>query len=260
MRGNTMQRLRLKNRNIRKRKKRKGANEWVVLLVIFFFIVMGVEFYEFMDKGYPVQSFGIKCSRVNPEEIRGAVELNPGTSMFKLRLKEMTSRLNKDPRIKSVHIFKNLFEGKVEIEVNERVPFIKILESGTGKCLEADADGVIIGEAENISSDVPLITGLSISDSSSYPRGKDAKILGKAIEILKMCTACGISMDEISEVNFKNKNDIIFFTTGGIEFHLGNEDQIERLKKVSIILAGIKNKGISVKYVDLRFGEEAIIR
>lgn len=257
-----MQRLRLKNRSIsiRRRKKRRGVSEWVILLVAFFFIVMGIEFYEFIDRGSPVQSFKIKCSRVNPEDVRRAVELNPGTNLFKMGLKEMVSKLDKDSRIKSVHIFKNLFEGKVEIEINERTPFIKVLKSGTDKCLEVDADGVIIGEADNISSNVPLITGLSVSDSSFCPEGKDIKILEKAIEVLKMSASFNIPLDEISEVNLKNQDDIIFFTTHGIEFHLGIEDLPEKLKRAGIILAGIKKKGIPVRYVDLRFGEEAITK
>ena len=254
-----MHRLQLKNRRI-KRKKRKGCSEWFVSLVVFFFIVIGVEFYEFMDRGFPLQGFGIKCSRVNPEDIQRMAELNPQANLFKTRLREIVSRLTEDSRIKSVHILKNLPEGKVEIEINERTPFIKVLRSGTDKCLEVDADGIIIGEADNISSNVPLITGLSLTYSASGPKVNDAKNLKRAIEVLKMSVSLNIPMEEISEVSLKDPNDIIFFTTSGIEFHLGNEDLYKRLKRASIILAEIMKKGIPVKYVDLRFGEDAITK
>jgi len=254
-----MRRIRLKNRSI-KRKKNQGVSEWFVFLVIFFFIVMGVEFYEFIDRGSPLRSLGIKCSRVNPEDVQKMVGLNPGTNLFKAKLKELTLKLTKDSRIKSVHIFRNLSEGKIEIEINERVPFIKVLKSGAGKCLEVDEDGVIIGEADNIAGNVPLITGLSIDYSSCGTEGINTDILVKAIEILKGSVSSGIPMEEISEVNLKDPSDVILFTTQGIEFHLGNEELSQRLKRASTILSETRKKGISVKYVDLRFGEEAITK
>ena len=252
-----MHRLRLKNKRI---KKKKRINEWVILLIIFFFIIIGVEFYEFIDRGSSLQSLGIKCSKVNPEELQKVVKLNPGTNLFKTNLKEIAWRLTKDSRIKSFHILKNLSERRVEIEINERIPFIKVLRSGTDKCLEVDIEGVIIKEAENISSNVPLITGLTIRDSSFGPEINDRKILEKAIEILKIGDSFNIQMEEISEVNLKDPNDIIIFTTSGIEIHLGNEDLYKRLKRASMLLAEIRKKGIHVKYVDLRFGEEAVTK
>jgi len=188
------------------------------------------------------------------------VELNPGTNLFKTKLKGIASKLTKDSRIKSVHIFRNLSEGKVEIEINERIPFVKVLKSGTSKCLEVDADGIIIGETDNISNNVPLITGLSINYSSGGPEVNGINILKRAIEVLKMSVSFNIRMEEISEVNLKDPDDIIFFTTQGTEFHLGNEDLYKRLKRASIILSEIRKKGIPVKYVDLRFGEEAITK
>lgn len=221
---------------------------------------MGVEFYEFIDRGSPLRSLGIKCNKINPEDIQRVVELNPGTNLFKTGLKNVASKLTKDSRVKNVHIFRNLFEGKVEIEINERIPFIRVLKSGTDKCLEVDDNGVIIGEADIISSNVPLITGLSISYSSFGPEVNEIKILKKAIEVLKTGASFNIPMEEISEVSLKDTNDIIFFTTYGTELHLGNEDLYKRLKMAGIILSEMRKKGVPAKYVDLRFGEEAIIR
>lgn len=254
-----MYRARLKNRRV-KRKKKKESREWIIVLSIFFLIIMGVEFYEFIDRGSPMKSLGIKCSRINPEEIQNSLRLNPGANLFKIGLKEMRSKLINDSRIKDVHIFKNIFEGKIEVEIKERTPFAKVLRSGTDKCLEVDSDGIIIGETDNKAIDVPLITGLNIDYSSARPEINGTGILKQVTDLMKKGVSLNIPLEEISEVNVGDPGDIVFFTTYGTEFHLGKENLDERLKRVSTILLEIRKKRIFVRYVDLRFGEEAITK
>lgn len=253
-----MQKLRLKNRRIRKR--RKSVNEWIILLIIFFIFVIGMEFYEFIERGFPLRNFRIKCSNLNPEDMKSLVGLNPGENLLRIRLEEIFSKLTKDSRIKNVCVYRNFSDGLVEIEVKERTPFVKILISGTNKCFEVDVEGVIIGERDNIYSSVPMVTGLSINPQVRSPDINEMKILKKAIEVLKMTNFCNIPMEEISEINMNAPDDIILFTTNGTEIHLGSENLNISVKRAGIIFNELKRKGISAKYVDLRFGEEAVVK
>lgn len=256
-----MGKIEFKNKKIKKRKNKEGPNEWIVMLVVFFFIVIGVQIYEFVDKGFALKSIGIKCNKIDPEEVQNMLAINPGTNLFKIDLKKIVLSLKKDPRIKQVHVFKNLCEGKIEVTINERMPYVKIPKTGTGKCFEIDSEGVFIGEADNASSDAPLLTGAiqNAEDTSSFLK-QENKTIKKAIEILKTCELSGIRVDEISEINVKDPQDLVIFSVNGTEFHVEQDDLKNQLKKAAVIFNEIKTKKINVRYVDLRFGDEAITR
>jgi len=256
-----MAKIEFKNKKIKKRKNKTGPNEWLVMLVVFFFIVIGVQIYEFVDRGFPLRSIGIKCNKIDPEDVQNIIAINPGTNLFKINLKKIVLNLKKDPRIKQVYVLKNLCEGKIEVTINERMPYVKILKPGTDKCFEIDSEGIFIGEANNVLSDAPLLTGAMKGTGDTLALFKqENKTIKKAIEILKTCELSGIQLNEISEINVKDPQDLVIFSVSGTEFHVEQDDLKNQLKKAAVIFNEIKTKKINVRYVDLRFGDEAVTR
>jgi len=258
-----MRKIRIKNKTVIKRKKeKKSGKEWLILVVVFCFIVLGVKFYEFMDRGVILNSINIRCDKgIDGDTLSDIIGVKPGANMYKVNIKKISRALSVSSRINRAYVRRNFLDGKIEIDMEERKPLMRISDGDFRNCIDVDENGTVIGKTKNLSGDVPFVT-VAGSDYPVLPgdEGKTNGAILKAIELLKTAKSEGIPLNWISELNLSDADDYVFLMDGGIEFHLGSDELQNKLKRLNRIINEIKEKGVVVEYVDLRFGDEAYLK
>jgi|GEM_PF-2402078 len=261
-----MRNIRLKNRGIKRRRKnrQKRPAEWLILLSIFSILILGVKFYEFMGRGYLLRSIELKCrGKIDLSVLQNNMGLKPGANMLMIDLKKIANEMERCSKIKNVKVFRNLSEGKIEIIAEERNPFLRVIEEGTGRCIDVDEKGVVIGNPAEGVKGLIFVTVSSIPQEVEYSDRNSSFVkntLQKAVQILKEAEAQGISSEEISEIDLRNPADSVLFSSSGIEFHLGTDELSHKLKRVKRLLEETRKQGMQIEYVDLRFEKEAVVK
>jgi cell division septal protein FtsQ len=251
-----MRNVRLKNTGVKKRKNKENlTGEWVKLTAIFFIIVLSVKLVEFTGRAFPLKSIEMKCkTELDPGQIQSIKKMTLGASMFRIDPKNVVREISKYPKVKNVRVIRNFKEGKIEIVVDERVPFLRAVQEGTDRYVDADENGNVIGDAKDLSTVVPFVTFSSMSGEAPN------KLLARAADFLKAANMESIPNSEISELDLRDPGNFILFTEDGIEFHFGEGDFAAKLKKAKKLMKQIRVWGMRVEYVDLRFGGEAIVK
>ena len=253
-----MRDARLKNKGVKKRKDKEGngaRGEWLALLTVFLIIVLGVKFFEFAGRAYPLKSMEVKCrSEIDFSQFQALKKLSIGMNMLRIDPKDIAEELLRHPKIKDVRIQRHFSEGKLVITAGERVPFLRVMQEGSDIYSDVDEGGSVIGQSRNFSLDIPFVTTARLSDN------EQKALLPKAAGFVKAAGAEGISVKEISELDMRDPQNLILVTGDGIEFHLGTGDFPGKLRKVKKLMGQIKTWGMSIEYVDLRFGGEAVLK
>ncbi len=171
-------------------------------------------------------------------------------NIFAVCLKEVGKRLEDCPRIKEV-LIRRKFPQTLIVKITERRPRAKIKQARKSKVLEIDKEGVILGEVESITRDLPLISGIKSQEEKE-------KLLLVSKVIKYIISFQPLLFDKISEINVEDvKNIILFLSEEPIEIRLGKEKIKKRLNRLNSILNYNEEKGIKLKYIDLRFEKDA---
>ena len=96
-----------------------------------------------------------------------------------------------------------------------------------GSYLQFSKDGVLLDNTKSLTNQsLPLITGFSMDEVPSP--GEAFKDNARFSDILKVVNACSDDLlSMIQEINIKDRNDILAYTSQGIEIRIGGVDNID---------------------------------
>jgi cell division protein FtsQ len=196
-------------------------------------------------------------SRVDVSEINRLLEDLQGQNILLAPLDTYVRRLAKHPRVRRASL-KRVLPNRVVCSVEEREPAALIF---TGRFLEVDTDGMIIGEDEFTPLlDLPIITGLP-EEAVKVGKICEENLLHDALETLVYCRQFGGRFArEISELKLGTGGIAIVSLKENCMLLLGDSDYENRLEKYFLLRKTIDEEKPSTKLIDLRFENQVVLR
>lgn len=234
-----------------KKEKRKEAESFspafVVLLVFVVFLVAGL-----VTLLGPVMNIDkVEVSSVKNVEETQIEEMmgNPvGQNLFLFRTSKAEEALRQHPYVKNATITRH-YPHYLEVTIEEREPAGVILNDG--KYLQFSKDGVLLNSESSLGNQsLPIITGFTPDEVPSP--GETFKNNERFTMILDIVNACSDDLlTMIQEINVKDKNNILAYTSQGLEIRIGNTENIEKRMQ---ILDDIMNQVILSNVIDEELG------
>lgn len=230
---------------------RKAIRVAFKILILSFVLFIGHRFYLFLseDPFFRTREIEVEgCRKVSKEELLGLLRVEGMPNLFTLRLKEISRRLESHPWVEQVRV-KKVFPNKIWIQVKEREP-IAIVQLEEPYYI--DAQGVIfspVGDQDKY--DFPFLTGLTHQALKQDPSATQL-LIKKALEFLSLVEREKRSpLKEISEIHLEktfglrcfSQSDHLWVRVGWGEFG-------EKLRRLSLVWADLKRRGISVTSID----------
>lgn len=207
---------------------------------------------------------------IPPWDVADAAGIAPGDDLLELSPTEVASRLAGHPRILSAEVSRH-FGGTVFLDVVERRP---VAVCWAGGPLELDAEGMVLGAGPapddpswpgadpERGTELPILAGVDAASWEPGMRIHDPAVRG-ALAFLARLRSYGFDGGEwISEIRAAEKDDLVLYTMNyGLEIRIG-DGRVSRTKLRALfeVLAQVKDEGIAVHSVDLRFHNQVVVR
>lgn len=192
------------------------------------------------------------------EEIRSAIPVKDGQSLFKVRPAEIVRLLERNPRIESASV--TFAASTVRVRVRERKPFVLL---NIGSLVEVDSAGIILQPlARGLIADRPVVEGLSVPGRKpgsriQSPRFAEVRDLVLALESPEV----GL-LSEISEIIATDPRWLVLRTSRDqIPIFIDPERITPRcLKALAVTLRDLREHDRHVLAVDARYRGQVIVR
>lgn len=183
-----------------------------------------------------------------------------GQNLFLYKKGEAIRSLESHPYIKEASIHRQL-PHRLSIEVKERRAVGVLVNRGI--FLQFSADGLLLNSTPTLeNTTIPIITGISLK-AVPQPGGK---IKNEAFEqALAVVNAMPKDLlAGIQEINIAEKDNILAYTSNGIEVRIGSIKKIESrmsalndIMKQVILSNAVQGK---VEYIDMRYSKSPILK
>lgn len=182
------------------------------------------------------------------DELKGMAGISSEENLFRMSSSRIASKLAASPWIRSVAVRKE-FPDRLLIQISEAEPFA-LLEM-KGKLFIVDDRGAMLEELRNIA--VPF---LPVILSNPYQE-KEAFL--EAITLAKVIKNTGLMSrkDHIEIISHKPQEMSV--NIDGIVVKIGAGDYEDKLAGLADIEQEIKQRNISVDYIDLRFANRVLV-
>ncbi len=230
---------------------RKAIRMAFKILILSLLLFVGHRFYLFLLEApfFRIREIKVEgCKKVSREELLGLLRVEGMPNLFTLRLKEISRRLESHPWVEQVRI-KKVFPDKIWIQVEERKP-IAIVQLEEPYYI--DAQGVIfspVGDQDKY--DYPFLTGLT-HQALKQDASTTQILIKKALEFLSLAEREKPSpLKEISEIHLEKTLGLRCFSQSDhLWVRMGWEEFGEKLRRLSLVWADLKRRGISVTSID----------
>lgn len=216
----------------------------VVLLVALIYMVSTA-----VKSAFHVRSVVITGNEhLTDEELKSMAGLSSNENLFRVSSRKISSKMTESPWIRSVAVRKE-FPDRLLIHIREAEPFA--LLDMKGKLFIVDDRGAMLEELGEIA--VPFLPVIS---SNPY-REKEAFL--EAITLAKAIKNTGLlsRKDHIEIISHKSQEMSV--NIDGIVVKVGAGEYAEKLARLAEIEQEIKNRNISVDYIDLRFANRVLV-
>lgn len=195
---------------------------------------------------------------LSPDEVRSAIAVREGESLFDVSPAEIVRALKRNPRIESASVRR--LPAAIRVAVRERRPFV-LLNAGT--LLELDSTGTILPPLQRgLVADRPVVSGLAIRTRASGARVLTAR-LEEILRLVSRLEAPDVGLlPEISEIVASDPRWLVLRTARDqIPILIDPEWATPRcLKAIAATLRDLRDRGLSVLGVDARFRGQVIVR
>lgn len=183
------------------------------------------------------------------DELRVISGIRESSSLVTISNTEVSRRLLKSPWIRSVSVRKELPET-LSLVIEEAVP-IALLDMN-GHLFLIDEKGKLLEELKDDSIPfLPIITGDPFKESEGF---------SEAIKLVKLMNEKGFSSERDHIEIIAQKPYELTSIIDGTVVKMGSGEYEEKLKRMIELEQEIKNRGIHVDYIDLRFANKAIVK
>ena len=183
------------------------------------------------------------------DELKVLTGVNANDSLITISNKKVSLRLLKSPWIKSISVRKQ-FPGTLSMAIDEAVPFA--LLDMNSRLFLIDEKGKFLEELKGDSIPfLPVITGDPFREKEGF---------SEALNLARLMNDKGFSPGRDHIDIFARKPHELTVTIDGTVVKMGSGMLEEKLKRLIELEDEIKNRGIPVDYIDLRFAGKAIVK
>ncbi|KAA3612101.1 MAG: hypothetical protein DWQ05_19050 [Calditrichaeota bacterium] len=199
-------------------------------------------------------------SLLDAEDIIKAADIDPASHILEADVKSVTRKLEILPQIKNVRVSR-IFPSSIRIQVEERNPVALIIDNGIWG---VDAEGMLLPRFRSRHGlDYPVIVSENLQRHNPGERIDNARVLQLVsfLGILKESNASVYSL--ISELSWNEIEGLRILTVRrNVPVLFGQSSHLEKCKKLATAwqYLSVKNRLDSIKYLDLRFQNQIIIK
>ena len=186
---------------------------------------------------------------------------NPiGQNLFRFNISKAENELLAYPYVDDVRISRH-FPHRLEINVTERQPAGVLLNNSN--YLQFSKDGILLDNTKSLSNlSLPLITGFKMEDVPAP--GEAFKDNERFEDILRIINACDDDLLRmLQEINIKDRNNILAYTSQGLEIRIGSVDNIEtRMATLNDIINQVILSDIiedPIEAIDIRYEKSPVV-
>ena len=242
-------------------KLKKGRKRMILLKVIgnlaVFVLVLssGIAAYVYIYSRPVALLFPVKNilfsgnTHLTDDELRALAGIHTNEGLLSLSNKKLCERLLKSPWVETVSVRKE-FPDTLAFAIKEAEPFA-LLDMNRHLFL-MDESGKLLEELKHTSIPfLPVITGDPFKDKEGFQ---------EALKLAKLMHEKGFASerDQI-EITAEKPNEITV-TIDGTVVKIGAGDYEEKLKRFVQLERDVREMGIPIDYIDLRFREKAIVK
>ncbi len=195
---------------------------------------------------------------LSPEEIRPAIPVRSGESLFEVRPAEIVRSLTRNPRIESAKV--EFLPAAVRVSVRERRPFVLL---NAGRLLEVDSTGTILPPlAGGLIADRPVVTGLQAGSHRPGSRVGTSRF-ADVLRVVTLLEAPDIGLlPEISEIVASDPRWFVLRTSRDQIPILIDPERVtlRSLKALAATLRDLRDHDRRVLVVDARYRGQVIVR
>lgn len=210
-------------------------------------VILGIVVYSPL---FSVREVRVLGNRYMPkEDICRVAGVYPGVPLFQVRTAEMAQLLMKDLRVEQAVVRRSL-PSTLEIQVTERRP-VATVDCDFGY-VDLDREGTVIDAYKTLKKmAIPMITGIKLKDIYIGDTITDENLKAALVYLYTMKPETN---GQISEVSLKNPNDVMAYTTGGVQIRLGHLDRLEEKAHLTdSFVVDLEVTKRPVEYVDFKY-------
>jgi cell division protein FtsQ len=216
----------------------------VVLLVALIFVASHT-----VQTLFPVRGVVITGNEhLTDDELKGMAGISSDENLFRMSSSRISSKLAASPWIRSVAVRKE-FPDRLLIQISEAEPFA--LLDMKGKLFIVDDRGTMLEELKNIA--VPFLPVILSNPYQEREAFLEAITLAKAIKNTGLLSR----KDHIEIISHKPQEMSV--NIDGIVVKIGAGEYADKLARLADIEQEIKQRNISVDYIDLRFANRVLV-
>ena len=185
------------------------------------------------------------------KDVLASAEIRPAQNLLAINTDAVIRRVAANQWVKNVYIGREL-PNKLVLEVQERTP-LALVKQGNDFFL-MDGEGYVfkkLGKSDQV--DLPVLTGFNVQDKTKTP------LFLSMLHLLK--TVSGSSqyayLGTISEIHIDDVFGLSLISGAGLYLKLGMGGFESKLKKLTLVLADLEQRGMKNGYLCIDLSDES---
>jgi cell division protein FtsQ len=185
------------------------------------------------------------------KDVLASAQIKPAQNLLAINTDAVIRRVAANQWVKNVYIGREL-PNKLVLEVQERSPLV-LVKQGSDFYL-MDGEGFVFKKlGKNDQVDLPVLTGLNVQDKTKTP------LFSSMLHLLK--TISGSShysyLGTISEIQIDDVFGLSLISGTGLYVKLGTGDFERKLKKLTLVLADLDQRGMKNSFLSIDLSDES---
>ena len=185
------------------------------------------------------------------KDVLASAEIKPAQNLLAINIDAVIRRVAANQWVKNVYIGREL-PNKLVLEVQERSPLV-LVKQGSDFYL-MDGEGFVfkkLGKSDQV--DLPVLTGFNVQDKTKTP------LFLSMLDLLKTISSSShyAYLGTISEIHIDDVFGLSLISGTGLYLKLGIGGFESKLKKLTLVLADLEQRGMKNGYLCIDLSDES---
>ena len=215
------------------------------LMIYSFSVLISRPYFEIKE----ISVRGLK--ELTEKDVLASAEIKPAQNLLAINIDAVIRRVAANQWVKNVYIGREL-PNKLVLEVQERSPLV-LVKQGSDFYL-MDGEGFVfkkLGKSDQV--DLPVLTGFNVQDKTKTP------LFLSMLDLLKTISSSShyAYLGTISEIHIDDVFGLSLISGTGLYLKLGIGGFESKLKKLTLVLADLEQRGMKNGYLCIDLSDES---
>jgi cell division protein FtsQ len=215
------------------------------LMIYSFSVLISRPYFEIKE----ISVRGLK--ELTEKDVLASAEIKPAQNLLAINIDAVIRRVAANQWVKNVYIGREL-PNKLVLEVQERSPLV-LVKQGSDFYL-MDGEGFVfkkLGKSDQV--DLPVLTGFNVQDKTKTP------LFLSMLDLLKTISSSShyAYLGTISEIHIDDVFGLSLISGTGLYVKLGIGGFESKLKKLTLVLADLEQRGMKNGYLCIDLSDES---